>query len=247
MEILLFGVVNLVASILSGASGGGGGLISTPLMVLLGLTPAQAIATGKFGGLGIALGTSIRFRKEKITDRKTVVLFSLLGAVGAIIGSLLLLKIQEHTALLENLIAITILLVGIPMLYIRKIGLKPRMTPLWMKVIGCLLIIVVVLMQATMSAGVSSLLMIILIFFFGMRALVANATKRAVGLTVAIISLGIFITAAIIDYRFAFVSLFTSFAGGYIGAHVAIKKGDQFILNLFTVVSALLALQLLIN
>ena len=57
---------NFIVAILSGAAGGGGGLIITPLMVLLGLTPAEAVGTGKFGGFGISLGASSRFFREKI-------------------------------------------------------------------------------------------------------------------------------------------------------------------------------------
>ena len=51
-KLVILGAVSLLMSILSGIGGGGGGFIMTPLAIFLGLTPQQAIASGKIGGLG---------------------------------------------------------------------------------------------------------------------------------------------------------------------------------------------------
>ena len=125
-QLLIFSLINFVSAILSGASGGGGGLITTPLMVVLGLTPATAIATAKFGGLGISAGTSFHFYKEKITDRNTLIKLSILAAIASIAGSLILLKIADNAELLQKLMGYVILIVGIPMLYARNMGITSR-------------------------------------------------------------------------------------------------------------------------
>jgi uncharacterized membrane protein YfcA len=56
--LILYGIATFFTSLLSGAGGGGGGLIATPLAILLGLTPQQAIATGKLNGLAISAATT---------------------------------------------------------------------------------------------------------------------------------------------------------------------------------------------
>jgi uncharacterized membrane protein YfcA len=244
-KLILFGLVNLVASTLSGAAGGGGGLISVPFMVTLGLSPATAIATAKFGGFGISAGASSRFFREKITNRRTIIILSIISAIGALAGSSLLVIFSDQQNFLENLMGIIILTVGIPVLYLRNIGIKARKPSTLMKIIGSLLMGLGILLQAALGSGVGGLQMVVLIVFFGMTALTASATRRAIQLVVHTISLIVFITAGLVDYKFGLVGLVSSFAGGFLGAHIAVKKGDKFILNIFAVTSAILALQLI--
>lgn len=244
-ELVIFAVVNLLAATLSGASGGGGGLISTPFMVLLGLSPASAIATAKFGGLGISAGSSARFFREKITDKRTVIIFSLLGAVGALAGSLTLAALSSQTDLIQKLMGLVILVVGIPLLYVRNTGLTTRRPPIRVKILGMALLIVSVFLQAALGSGIGSLQLVVFILCFGMDALTASATRRAMQLTVAAVSLAVFMVSGLVDYKFGLVALITSSIGGFAGAHIAVKKGNRFIINMFAIASALLAIQLL--
>lgn len=244
-ELIIFAFVNLLAAGLSGAAGGGGGLISVPFMVILGLSPATAIATAKFGGFGISAGSSARFFREKITDRKTISMLSALAALGATVGSLLLVKYSGAEQVLENVLGYMILLIGIPLLYARNMGLETKQKSTLMKVIGVVLLTAGIMLQAALGAGVGSLQLIVLMGFFGMTALTASATRRAIQLVVATISLFVFIIAGLVDYKFGLVGLVTSFVGGYIGAHIAVKKGNKFIINIFAVTSAAMALQLI--
>jgi len=244
-ELVIFAILNLFTSTLSGAAGGGGGLVSTPFMVLLGLSPAQAIATAKFGGLGVSIGASSRFFSEKITDKRTVIIFSIMGAIGAVVGSLTLVHFRDQTDLLQNLMGVVILFVGVPLLYVRNAGLTTRQRPAWLKALGLPILAFSVFMQAALGAGSGSLQMVIFIACFGMTALAASATRRAMQLTVASISLAIFIISGLVDWKFGIVAFVTASIGGYLGAHIAIKRGNKFIINLFAIVSALLALQLL--
>lgn len=240
-------MINFIAAILSGASGGGSGIISTPLMVLLGLPPATAIATAKFGGFGMSLGSSSRFFKEKMTDKRTVIIFSAVGGIAAAIGSLLLVQFSSHSDQLQKIMGITILLVGIPMLYIRNAGLVPKDRPLWLKSIGILLLGIGVMLQVALGSGIGSLQLIVLISCFGMTALVASATRRFMQLTVASVSLIIFMISGLVDYQYGMVVFVTALSGGYIGTHIAIKKGNKFVVNLFAAISALMALQLILG
>jgi uncharacterized membrane protein YfcA len=246
-ELVIFAVVNLLAATLSGASGGGGGLIATPFMVLLGLPPASAIATAKFGGFGLALGSSTRFFKEKITDKRTVIIFSIIGGAGALAGSLTLSAFSGHTDIIQKLMGIVILIIGIPLLYVRNSGLTTRKPPVWAKTVGMALLLFSVFLQAALGSGIGSLQLVIFIMCFGMNALTASATRRAMQLTVATISLSVFIISGLVDYRFGMVGLVTSTIGGFAGAHIAVKKGNKFIVNMFAIASALLAIQLLLG
>lgn len=245
VHLLIFAVINLLAATLSGAAGGGGGLISLPLLVQLGLSPSAAIATSKFGGFGISAGTSLRFFQDKLADRRTLVLFAGFGAVAAAFGSLVLIKLSGHERLLQDIMGITILFVGIPLLYVRNMGLAVKRRSRLAKLLGFGLLFIGVIFQAALGGGVGALQLIVLMTCFGMTALTASATRRAMQLVVASVSLSIFIAAGIVNFKFGIVGLITSAMGGFLGAHIAIKKGNKFVINTFAVVSALLALQLL--
>jgi len=245
MKLLIFAVVNFVAAVLSGAAGGGGALISLPTLLLLGLSPTTAIASSKFGGLGISAGSSLRFFREKLTDRRAVIIFSIFSAVGAVMGSLALVKLSSHEKLLQQIMGYAILLVGIPMLYFRGMGLERKVTSRRMKALGFFLIMISVIFQAGLSSGLGALQLIVLMGCFGMTALSASATRRMMQLTVAVISLLVFIFAGYVDYKYGMIALVTSSIGGFIGTHIAVKKGDKFVVNLFAITSAILALQLL--
>jgi len=245
-HLIILGVVNLLAATLSGASGGGAGFISgVPLLILLGLSPAQAVATTRFGGLGISLGASSRFFREKYTDKRAVAIFSVIAVIGSIIGSLALLRFKDHAHALQTFIGLLILLVGVPSLYIRRVGLKSRAPSFTMCAIGYILLVITTITSAAIATGIGSLQTLILIYFFGMTALKASATRRLIQLVIAVASLAIYLPSGLIDFPLAITALVTSFIGGFLGAHIAIKKGDKFVINLFAVVSALLALQLL--
>lgn len=244
-KVVIFGVINIAVGTLSGASGGAGSLISTPFMILLGLSPAQAIATAKFNGFGTSLGATSRFYHEKITDKRTVIIFSILGCFGAILGSITLLHFQSYAAQIQRIMGFFILFVGIPLLYVRKQGLVVRSTSSILKATGLFGLVALVFLQVALSSGIGSLQMLLLINCFGMTALVANATRRLMQLTVSTTALAIFISQGLVNYEFGFVGLITSLTGGFIGAHLAVKKGNKFIINIFALVSVILALQLI--
>jgi len=246
-DLLIFAVVNLIAAILSGAAGGGGGLISTPVLIILGLSPASAIATAKFGGFGISAGAGVRFFRAKVGFGKGLLVFLLIGSVGAVSGSFALLEFRGNEAFLEKVIGIVILISSILLLLSKNMGVKAKRRSFHIKVIGSMLLTIAVVFQAALGSGIGTLQLLILMGCFGMTALSATATNRAMQLLAATISLAIFMQAGIVDYKFGVVCLVTSFVGGYIGAHIALKKGNRFILILLAITSALLAVKLLLT
>jgi uncharacterized membrane protein YfcA len=244
-ELILFAVVNLIAATLSGAAGGGGGLVSLPLLVQLGLSPATAIATGKFAGLGLSAGSSLRFFREKLADRRLLIVFSVFAVIASLLGSLLLLAVKDYERQLEVVMGLVILFVGIPLLYFKHMGVERHDRSQGMRSLGFVLLFIGIVFQAALGGGIGSLQLIVLMGCFGMTALTASATRRMMQLLVAVTSLVVFILSGIVDYRFGLVGLGTSLVGGYLGAHIAIKKGNKFVINLFALTSAILALQLL--
>ena len=116
-EYFIIFCIGVVASIISGIAGGGSGLITSPLFILLGMPPQVAIATAKFASLGITLGGFFTFRKTHYIKWKFVILLSIIAIVGSVIGSILLLNINE--TFIQKIIGLT-MLGSIPFLFLKK-------------------------------------------------------------------------------------------------------------------------------
>src|SRR5438309_932634 len=70
-------VITFVASILSGMTGGGGGYVVTPLLIALGFTPQQSIATAKLWALGIDSGSIAAYRHKHVKHGRLALVLAL--------------------------------------------------------------------------------------------------------------------------------------------------------------------------
>lgn len=80
----------------------------------------------------------------------------------------------------------------------------------------------------------------------GMTAIKANAAKRVVGLGILIPSFLQFAFAGLIDWRHGIAMLIGNIAGGWIGANIAVNKGNLFVRTAFVIAAVLGALSILL-
>jgi uncharacterized protein len=228
-ELVIFGVIGFVMAVISGISGGGAAMITTPLGILLGLTPAQSVATGKFSGLSVTLGSLSGMRRghDKISIRRVIPIMFLAFLIGllspGIISSL-------DNDIYRILIAILLLLM-IPVLLIRKIGIRPHHPKLWQKYIGSFLLSLSLLLQGAFSTGLGTLVNIVLMSFFGMTATEANITKRWSALILNATIIAGILGSGLVVVDVVIVAMCSTLAGSYVGGRVAMIKGDSFIMN----------------
>ena len=80
--LLLVFLVGIIASYI-GTNAGGGGLISIPAMIFLGLPAQMAIATNKVGALGMTTGF-YKYHKERKIDYSVAIPVAIFGINGII-------------------------------------------------------------------------------------------------------------------------------------------------------------------
>ncbi|MEA2003920.1 MAG: TSUP family transporter [archaeon] len=130
IQIMTTFFIGVFASFI-GAIARGGGLVSIPFLIFLGLPPQAAIATNKFGGVGLNLGAAVRFSKENKIIWKTVMPLCLISIIGAYLGANILLDIDQ--AILSKMVGIVLLLL-LPLTLIKKdIGLMIKTQDLSIK------------------------------------------------------------------------------------------------------------------
>lgn len=230
IELIVFGVIAFVAAILSGISGAGAGFINTPLLIFFGLSPAQAISSGKLTGLAVSIGALKGMQRVKIRSVCTLVIIMLIALVVGLIAPHIIVSLESD--IYRKALGIILLLMA-PLLLIKKIGTTSREVGAKKRGLGFAVVTATLSLQAVFSGGLGTFVNVALMSLLGMSALEANVVKRYSQLVMnSAIVIGVFATGLII-WPVAFVGIAASLAGGYAGGKLAFKKGDAFVMKIF--------------
>lgn len=236
-------VVALLSSILSGMAGVGGGLIMQPYWLLIGLSPAQAVANSSFMGLGIGVGSLTAFRKTKYLPghKKLVIILASITVIASIIGAMIVPYFETNS--FKPLLAV-ITMLAIPLLFINKKKLVASRTN---QRIGIILFsILIVAGSITFSSTFWILIAIMLPTLFSLTILQSTVIRRIMGIIQAIILFGLLTISGNFVWGYAVAGILGAFIGSYIGTRVAISKGDEFARYALALMSLVGAVALLV-
>lgn len=242
IELVVYGVLAFFAAIMSGIGGAGGGFIMTPLLIFLGLSPAQAVATGKFSGLALSVGSLGGLSDVKRGSKKQLAFIIFLALVIGLLAPFAITRLD--TQVYRQALGV-LLLCMVPILIIKKVGRKEYHPSKLKQGAGYFLLVISLCLQAVFSGGLGTLVNIVLMAFLGMSALEANVTKRTSQVVLnTVIVLGV-LASGLIVWKLAIVAMIASSCGGYIGGRIATKKGDTFVMTVFIILMIVSALYLL--
>jgi len=243
-KLLIYLVATFITAFLSGIAGGGAGFINTPLLIFLGLSPAQAVATGKITGLSTSIASLTGMRKvlrSSKAERVTII------SIAFVIGLLAPLVIKNLNAGIYKHLLGGLLLLMIPvMLLKRKAAQSPPLNRL-QQCTGYSLLAGALALQAVFSAGMGTLVNIILMTMFGMTALEASALKRYSQVVLNVVIVVGVLFAHLIVWQIALFGIGSSAAGAYLGSKFALKKGDEFVVWILAGLMIVSGLWLLIS
>ncbi len=228
-ELLIYAVVSVCMSVFSSIAGGGGGFVATPLMIFLGLTPAQAIASGKFMGLSVSLSNLRVTRKEKVHDWKVIAPLLVIATAIGLIAPHVITRIEGDAY--QKVIGVLILLM-IPVVYVKRLGYEKKQVSARMKKIGYVLFTGALFLQAVFGSGMGTLVNIVLVSAMGMGGLEATVSKRFIQLVATSVTLAGLLFSGLMVWKVIIVGVACNFIGGTIGAHLAVKKGNAFVMNI---------------
>jgi uncharacterized membrane protein YfcA len=243
LHTAIVGVVVLLASVVSGMSGGGGGLIIVPFLIAVGLGPQQAIATTKFAGIGFSFGGIAAFKKRSFKNGVLLIYLIILAALISLLVPPLFKAISGQAFQ----VAIGIMMIVLaPITFMGKQGLKTNKTTFRKKTLGGLLLGFTFLLQGVFSSGVGLLNSFVLMSCFGLSALDTSAILRVAVLVLnTSVVIALIATTKFIVWQYAAVGLVASFAGGYIGSKIALRRGEKFAklaLAIFMLIAGILLL-----
>jgi uncharacterized membrane protein YfcA len=244
-QLAIYGAVGFFVAIASGIAGAGGGFIMTPLLIFLGLSPAQAVSTGKFNGLAVTVGSlsGLSGYRGKVSKAKIAAVMLLAFAVGLAAPYV----IKSFESRYYRLALGILLLLMIPLMVYKKVGVRPARPSRVKQVLGGILLSASLFLQGIFSGGLGTLVNIVLMGMLGMTAAEANITKRWSQLILNTTIIFGVLGAGLIVWPAVAVSIVTGLGGSYIGGRLAVKKGDAFIVNVMLVLMLLAGLLLIVG
>lgn len=240
-ELIIF-VVALIAGFL-GATVGGGGMIAIPVLLFLGFPPQSAVALNKVGDVGAFISAVNRYWKSKKIDWPVAIPLAFVVIVGSAIGAQIMVSLKTDT--LEMLIGIMILLFLPFFFFNKKLGLKPTHPSKTKKTIGFILYALLAIEGAIIGAGGGTVILIVMMYFFGYEIIRGYATNTPAEVFSALVPAIIYGFHGFIPVWPAIIIFLGMLIGGYAGAHTAIKRGNTWVKNLFTLVILLSVLKIL--
>lgn len=244
-QLVLF-AISLVANIFSAFSGGGAGLIQLPALIFLGLPFPIALATHKVASVALGIGATLRHLRERALERGMASLMLVAGIPGVILGARLIIGVPGRQA--ELALGVLTLGLGIyswlqPSLGQSEEARNRSGRGLW---IGALVLFAIGVLNGSLTSGTGLFVTLWLVRWFGFDY------KRAVAYT--LIQVGLFWngTGAIAlgwlsEIRWSWLPalLAGSLLGGYIGAHLAIEKGNRWIKRAYELITLAIGLKLI--
>ena len=246
-QVLIF-VISLLANIFSALSGGGAGLIQLPALIFLGLPFGIALATHKIATVALGIGATLRHLKEDHVERRFALFMILTGVPGVILGASVILQVPDRSA--QIALGVLTIGLGIYSVFSPKLGqdyaAAHRDTRGY--VIGGAVLFCIGTLNGSLTSGTGLFVTLWLIKWFGMDY------KRAVAYTLVLV--GMFwngagaVTLGLLGeiyWLWLPALIIGSLLGGYIGAHLAIVKGNRVIKRMFELVTLLIGLKLILG
>jgi uncharacterized protein len=239
-------VISLLAGIAAGfvgAASGGGGLLSIPALIFLGLPVNVAVATNGLARFGLITAALSRYHAAKKIHWRIALGLVPLGGLGGFIGSKVLVNINNETL---SIIVGVLLLLMIPVIFLNPDkGLKSLRSGRIKTTLGYFVYLLVMVYGGFFGGGAGIFAVYTLVFFFGMTYIESNATDFVPWLFMSIAALAVFLAHGLVKFELGIPLTLGMYCGGILGAKTALEKGNAWVRALFIVVVAASSVKLL--
>ncbi|MCG3402365.1 TSUP family transporter [Staphylococcus massiliensis] len=236
--IILFGFLSaFIDSVVDG-----GGLISIPALLAIGLHPATALGTNKLASSFGSLTSAITFIRARKVDLHIVKKLFPLSFIGSVFGALIATRIPPE--LLKPLVIIMLFLVLIYTLVKKEWGETSTYQKLPPKkaIIFAAFVFIIGMYDGFLGGGTGSFFLFLLLIV-GFDFLKAAGNAKVINFASNVGAIILFACLQHVDYKVGLIMGISMIAGSFAGSQFAIRKGVSYVKFLFIGVTLILLLK----
>ena len=215
---------------------GGGGLISVPALLSVGMSPQMVLGTNKLQGSIASIISAyeyIRAGKVNIKLMRKIIPFVIVGA------SLGVFTVRILPSEWLKPIIIVLLVFILIFTFIKKdFGKYENPKPLTAALMSYLLILCTLIgfYDGFFGPGTGSFLLFVFLFT-GISFVSAQANAKILNTTSNIVALIVFIKFGYVQYQYGLIMAAAGIVGAKVGTHVAVTKGSKFVKPIFFIMT----------
>ncbi|WP_392551856.1 TSUP family transporter [Orbus wheelerorum] len=240
--LLILFAVALIAGFIDSIAGGGG-LLTVPALLAVGIPPQAALATNKLQSCGGSFSASLYFIRQRMVNLREMRLSILLAFVGSALGTLLVLHIKAD--FLRILLPILTISVGLYFLLCPKIGEQDRKRRLSETQFAIIAAMVVGFYDGFFGPGAGSFYAVAYVTLAGFNLTKATAHTKVLNFTSNLAGLLFFIFSGQVIWVIGLTMLVGQIIGARLGARMVISKGKKLIRPMLIIVSTVVSIKLI--
>ncbi|EHS51909.1 protein of unknown function DUF81 [Rhizobium sp. PDO1-076] len=242
--LLLLFVAAFIAGFVDSIAGGGG-LITIPAMLIVGIPPLETLGTNKLQSMFGAGSATIAYARKGHVDLKRQLPMAIMAVAGGAIGALIATVVPG--SVLRALMPF--LLVAIALYFALKPNLSDedrhqRITPF---VFGLTFVPLIGLYDGVFGPGTGSFFMLAFVSLAGFGVLKATAHTKLLNLGSNVGAFIVFMIGGVVLWKIGLMMGLGQFLGAQVGSRFAMKSGAKLIKPLLIVTCVALAVKLLLD
>jgi uncharacterized membrane protein YfcA len=242
-EIALLCAVALAAGVVD-AIAGGGGLLTLPAILWMGAPPHVALGTNKGQSVFGSFAALVRFSRAGLVDPRRARVTFPLGLLGSLVGAALVLAIPSAALrpIVAVLLALAALFVGLrrPPAARLEDAPPPRAGPL----VAGAIALAIGAYDGFFGPGTGTFLIVAFVGLLGDGLARASAAAKVVNFASNLAAMALFAAKGAVVWRIALPMAAAQLAGGWVGAHLAVRRGDALVRRVVVLVAVAAAAKL---
>ncbi len=241
--LFLLGAIGFVAGVIN-TMAGGGSLLTLPMLIFMGLSPAVANGTNRIGIFIQSITSIAGFKSKGIKPTSFGLYLGVSALIGSIIGAQIAVDIKGET--FNRILAVVMVVVVFFMVFKPKAKLENLVERLqgkhlWISILAFFFIGIY---GGFIQAGVGIFILLALTSINYMGLVKSNAVKVLVVFIYTIGALAIFAYNQQIDYIYGLVLALGNASGGWIASRWSVKKGDGLVKVFLVIMVIAMAIKL---
>ncbi len=222
---------------------GGGGIISLPILLSVGLPPHFALGTNKFQSSFGSLMASINYYRGGLVKVKELGWGIAFTAIGAASGTLMIQQLPQ--TLLQYLIPVLLLVVFLIVLFSKNLGAKDQQEKMRPRLFYLVFGLLIGFYDGFFGPGTGNFWMLAFVFLLGFNLKKATAHTKWMNFTSNIVALTFFALGGKVMVLPGLLMAAGQLSGAFLGSKLVLRSGVKFIRAFFLLVTAATIIRLI--